>query len=123
MTLTIELYGLELWGHHGVEEDERRDGQRFLFDLWLDVPETALSDRLEDAVDYREVAALVREVSDGRQYRLLEPLAAALADALLARFPAERARVRVRKPDVTLDPPVEFSAVSVERRASAQASA
>jgi dihydroneopterin aldolase len=117
--LTIELYGLELWGHHGVDEAERRDGQRFLFDLWLDVPETALSDRLEDAVDYREVAALVREVSGGRQYRLLEPLAAALADAILARFPVERARVRVRKPDVSLDPPVEFSAVSVERRASA----
>lgn len=119
MTLTIELYGLELWGYHGVNEDERRDGQRFLFDLWLGVSDAALSDRIEDAVDYRKVAALVRELSDGRQFRLLESLAAAVAEAILARFPVERARVRVRKPDVGLDPPVEWSAVSAERPASA----
>ena len=30
MTLAIELQGLELWGYHGVLEEERRDGQRFL---------------------------------------------------------------------------------------------
>jgi len=119
MTVTIELRGLELHGRHGVEEDERREGQRFLFDLWLDVPaEVAASDRIEDAVDYRAVVALVREVSDGRAFRLLEALAAAVAEAVLARFPVERARVRVRKPDVRLAAPVEFAAVSVERARS-----
>ena len=56
MGLTIELEGLELWGHHGVEEDERRDGQRFLFDVWLDVSDAALSDRIEEHVDYPQVA-------------------------------------------------------------------
>ena len=66
MSLTIELAGLELHGFHGVEADERRDGQRFLVDVELDVPDTAArSDRIEDAVDYREVVALVRGVSDG----------------------------------------------------------
>jgi dihydroneopterin aldolase len=115
MTVTVELAGLELFGYHGVGEDERRDGQRFLFDLWLDVPATpSESDRIEDAVDYREVLAVVREVSDGRPYALLEALAAAVAGALLRRFPLERVRVRVRKPDVRLDAPVEYSAATVE---------
>jgi len=114
---TIELAGIELHGYHGVNEDERRDGQRFLFDVWLEVPDgTGASDRIEDTIDYRRVAALVREVSDGRAYFLLEALAAALAEALLARFAAVTAvRVRVRKPEVRLDPPVEHSAVTVER--------
>ena len=75
----------------------------------------AARDRLEDAVDYRDVAACVREVSDGRAYHLLEALATALADELLARFPVERVSVRVRKPDVVLDPPVEYAAVSATR--------
>jgi dihydroneopterin aldolase len=119
MTVTVELRGLELHGRHGVLEDERREGQRFLFDLRLDVPdEAAASDRIEDAVDYRDVVALVREVSDGRDFRLLEALAAAVAEAVLARFPVERVRVRVRKPDVRLAAPVEFAAVSVERARS-----
>ena len=110
---TIELAGLEVFGHHGVNEDERWDGQRFLYDLELEVGEAGSSDRIEDAVDYREVAACVREVSESRAFHLLEALAAAVADALLDRFPAARVRVRVRKPDVRL--PVEHAAVSVER--------
>jgi dihydroneopterin aldolase len=115
--MRIELRGLELHGYHGVLDDERREGQRFLFDVELEVgEEAARSDRIEDAVDYREVAAAVREVSAARTHRLLESLAAAVADELLARFPAASVFVRVRKPDVRLDPPVESSAVSVERR-------
>jgi dihydroneopterin aldolase len=114
---TIELVGLELHGYHGVNEDERRDGQPFVFDVWLEVPDgTGADDRIEETIDYREVAALVREVSDGRKFRLLEALAATLAEALLARFPADAARVRVSKPQVQLDPPVAESAVTVERR-------
>ena len=113
----IELVGLQLYGYHGVNEDERRDGQPFVFDDRLEVPDgTGTSDRIEDTVDYRAVAALVREVSDRRAYRLLEALAAALADALLDRLPAVQAvRVRVGKPEVKLDPPVDYSAVTVER--------
>jgi dihydroneopterin aldolase len=113
--MQIELRGIELHGRHGVLPEERERGQRFLFDVVLDVPEAAASDRLEDAVDYREVAAAVRDVSDGRAFELLEALAAAVADELLARFPVEHVRVRVRKPDVVLDPKVEFAAASVER--------
>ena len=40
-----------------------------------------------------------------------------MADALLARFPVERVRVRVRKPDVELGLPVEYTAAT--RRAGA----
>ena len=113
--MRIELRGLELHGFHGALDEERRDGQRFLFDVELEVGEVGASDRLEEAVDYRDVAACVREVSDGRAYRLLEALASDLADELLARFPAERVEVRVRKPQVVLDPPVEYAAVSAVR--------
>ena len=118
--MTIELAGIELCGHHGVLETERRDGQRFLVDLELDLADerAAAGDRIEDAVDYREVVARVREVSDARAFHLLESLAAALADALLVGFPITAVRVRVRKPDVVLDPPVEHAAVVVERRRS-----
>ena len=113
--MKIELLGIALHGYHGALEHERRDGQRFLFDVELEVGEAGASDRLEDAVDYRDVAACVREVSDGRAYTLLEALATALADELLARFPVQRVVVRVCKPDVVLDPPVELAAVTATR--------
>lgn len=115
--MTIELEGLVVFGHHGYLEEERRLGQRFLVDLWVDLDEDATaSDRIEDTADYRRLAALVREVFGGPSRLLLEGLAGAVADGVLARFGSvERVRVRVRKPDVVLEPPVEHAAVIVER--------
>ena len=113
--MKVELHGIELHGFHGVLDEERRDGQRFLYDVELDVGERGTSDRIEDAVDYRDVAATVREVND-RQFRLLEALACAVADAIIERFPVERVKVRVRKPEVRpAGLLVEHSAVTVER--------
>jgi 7,8-dihydroneopterin aldolase/epimerase/oxygenase len=114
--LTIELAGLELFGYHGVLAEEREQGQRFLVDLWLELADTTAGDTdlIGDAVDYRAVVAVVREVSDGRAFQLLEAFAADLARTLLARFPLARARVRVRKLDVKLDLPVDHAAVEVE---------
>jgi dihydroneopterin aldolase len=100
MSVTIELRGLRLHGRHGVYPHEKEQGQDFVFDVQLDVGERGLSDRLEDAVDYSEVASTVQEVSDARSYDLLEALATAVADELLRRFGAERAVVRVTKPAV-----------------------
>jgi 7,8-dihydroneopterin aldolase/epimerase/oxygenase len=111
----VELEGLEVFGRHGVEDDERREGRPFFYDVALEVSEAARSDRIEDAVDYREVAELVRVVSDERRFDLLEALAAAVADLLLARFDVERVRVRVRK-QKPYGVPAEWAAATVERR-------
>lgn len=115
--MRIELSGLVVFGHHGYLEEERRLGQRFLVDLWVDVRGAATeTDRIDDTVDYRRLAGVVREVFGGRERLLLEGLAGAVADGIFERFAAvERARVRVRKPDVVLDPPVDYAAAVVER--------
>jgi dihydroneopterin aldolase len=98
--ITVEVRELCVFGHHGVHEEERERGQDFVFDVELEVGERGTSDRLEDAVDYVEVARAVQAVSDARQYALLEALASAVADELERRFSPERVRVRVRKPEV-----------------------
>jgi dihydroneopterin aldolase len=111
----VELKGLHIFGYHGVEEEEQRLGQLFLYDVEMEVGNRGASDRIEDAVDYREVAQAIREVSN-RRFNLLEALAAAVADTLLERFPIEHVRVRVRKPQVKpAGMTVEHSAVIVER--------
>jgi dihydroneopterin aldolase len=115
--VTIQLVGLVVFGHHGYLEEERRLGQRFLVDVDVEVDDAAAStDRIEDTVDYRKIAEAVRDVFAGEERLLLEALAGATADAILERFDdAQRARVRVRKPDVVLVPPVEHAALVAER--------
>jgi dihydroneopterin aldolase len=98
--ITVEVRDLRLFGRHGVHEDERERGQDFVFDVELEVGERGTTDRFEDAVDYVEIARAIQEVSEARQYALLEALASAVADELERRFSPERTRVRVRKPEV-----------------------
>jgi dihydroneopterin aldolase len=113
--MKVELRGLELVGHHGVTEEERERGQLFVYDIELEVGERGADDRIETAVDYREVATAVREVAE-RRHRLLEALAASIADMLVERFSVERARVRVRKPEVRpAGVELEFAAATAER--------
>jgi dihydroneopterin aldolase len=114
--LILELVGLHVFGYHGVEEEERRLGQLFLFDVRLEVGDRGASDRLDEAVDYTQVASAIRELSSGERFDLLEALATRTADLLMERFSPEQLRVRVRKPQVKpAGMTVEYSAVTVER--------
>jgi dihydroneopterin aldolase len=107
----VELHGLEAFGRHGVNDDERRAGQTFLFDVAVEIPEPK-EDSIDATVDYRGVRDVVTAVCEKESYKLLETLAGATADALVATFPAQTVRVRVRKPGITW---ADWSAVTVER--------
>ncbi len=111
--MIVQLRGLEVFGRHGAYEAEREQGQLFWFDVELEVGDRGADDDLEGAVDYTQVAAAIRELSDGHRFQLLEALATAVADDLERRFGPERLAVTVRKRPAGL--PVEWSAVTVRR--------
>ena len=109
--MIVQVHGLELFGRHGVNEDERRDGQAFIFDVWLEINQPR-EDAIDATVDYRRVRDIVKSVNEAESYRLLETLAAAAADALRAELPVTRVRVSVRKPGVAW---AEWTGVTCER--------
>jgi 7,8-dihydroneopterin aldolase/epimerase/oxygenase len=111
--MIVELRSLEVFGHHGAYEEERRDGQVFLFDVQLDVGERGADDDLAHAVDYTKIAARIRELSDTNRFDLLEGLATFVADSLFEQFRPGHLELRVRKRPAGL--PVEHSAVIVRR--------
>jgi dihydroneopterin aldolase len=110
----VFVQGIQFYGYHGVAEEERRQGQRFLVDveLSMDLRPAGGSDELSASIDYAEVLRLVKEIGEREQYRLLEALAERVATALLERFPAAGVRVRASKPATPL--PGVFEAVGVE---------
>ncbi|HEV8460884.1 MAG TPA: dihydroneopterin aldolase [Gaiellaceae bacterium] len=114
--MILELAGLHVFGYHGVEEEEKRLGQLFLFDVQMEVGNRGANDRLDEAIDYTQVAAAIREISNAERFELIEALASRTADVLFERFRPERLRVRVRKPQVKpAGMTVEYSAATVER--------
>jgi dihydroneopterin aldolase len=109
--MIVEIRGLELHGKHGVDEEERSEGQTFLVDITLDVADPA-EDELEATFDYRRARDVVRSLNDRGSYKLLETFAAAAADALHAEAGVERVSVTVRKPGI---PWAEWTAATAER--------
>ena len=110
--MIIELHGLELFGYHGVLEEEKQNGQTFWYDVELEAGEWGATDRIEEAVDYRLVVDAVREVN-AQRFELLEALASTVAETLIDRFALARVKVRVRKRPAGM--PVEYTAVTAER--------
>jgi 7,8-dihydroneopterin aldolase/epimerase/oxygenase len=109
--MIVEVHGLELFGRHGVDDEERRDGQAFLFDVTLEIAEPK-EDAIDATIDYRLVRDIVQRVNDEESYQLLETLAAATADALNAELRVKRVRVTVRKPGIAW---AEWTGVTCER--------
>jgi dihydroneopterin aldolase len=110
----ILLHGIQFHGYHGVREEERKLGQRFVVDveLVLDLREAGRRDDLAASVDYERVHALVVEIGTREQFRLLEALATRIASTLLEECPVQRVTVRAAKPSPPM--PGLVGGVSVE---------
>lgn len=109
------LEGMVFYGYHGVEEDEKRLGQRFVVDVELtsDLSRAGRSDLLQDTINYAAVYRLVRGVMEGPSHNLIESLAEEIATRILADARVEEVRVRVKKPSVPIKGSI-LSAAAVE---------
>ncbi len=92
----IELRGLRIRGHHGVFDHERRDGQDFVVDItvWIDLAAAAASDDLADTVDYGALAQRAADIVAGPPRKLIETVAAEIADGRHGRRAGTRRRSR-----------------------------
>jgi dihydroneopterin aldolase len=118
-SVRVEITGLSLYTHHGVEEAERVVGQRLLFDLSFELGEcdATVTDRVEDTVDYADVCQQVALAAQERSYKTLERLCSAVADRMIDRYGAEAVTVRASKPEPPIALPVEEVSVEVWKEA------
>lgn len=105
MTDELAVLGIECFGHHGVFDSERRDGQTFVIDLVLgiDTSPAAASDDLRDTVDYGSLVTSVKAAVENDPVDLIETLAQRIASVCLTDGRVEWARVSVHKPDAPID--------------------
>ena len=116
VSVDVELRGLSIYTHHGVSDAEQEIGQRLEFDVNFDVPDcdAVLTDRVEDTIDYGDVADIVALAATERSYRTLERLAHVVGERLIERYGSERVRVRATKPEPPLPLAIEEVAVEVQ---------
>ena len=116
-SVQVELRGLSIYTHHGVTDAEQEIGQRLVLDISFDVPDcdAVLTDRIEDTIDYAEVADIVALAATERSYRTLERLCGVIAERLMVRFGSDLVRVRAAKPEPPIPLAIEEVAVEVVR--------
>ena len=117
MTDELALTGLDCWGHHGVFEHERREGQRFVVDLVLgiDTAPAAASDDLSATVDYGSLALSVKAAVESDPVDLIETLAQRISDVCLLDSRVEWVRATVHKPDAPIDASFRDVALTITR--------
>jgi dihydroneopterin aldolase len=109
--------GIECFGHHGVFEFEKREGQIFVIDLVLgmDTAPAAASDDLQDTVDYGSLVASVKAAVEKDPVDLIETLAHRIAGICLLDPRVEWVRVTVHKPDAPIDATFSDVALTITR--------
>ncbi|MFC5714483.1 dihydroneopterin aldolase [Thalassorhabdus alkalitolerans] len=114
----IFVNGMEFYAYHGVFPEENKLGQRFRVDLTLeaDLSEAAASDDLKKSVNYGEAYQVVKEIVEGQTYDLVETIAQAITDKVLAEFSIiERVTVKVIKPDPPIPGHYDYVAIELTR--------
>jgi dihydroneopterin aldolase len=127
VTDELALLGLECWGHHGVLEHERREGQPFVVDLvlGLDTGPAAASDDLADTVDYGGLALAVKSAVERDPVDLIETLAERIAGVCLTDDRVDWCRITVHKPRAPIEATFRDVALTIHRstRTTAKAEA
>ncbi|WP_327143344.1 dihydroneopterin aldolase [Nocardia sp. NBC_01327] len=114
----IELRGLRVFGHHGVFDFEKRDGQEFLVDvtLWTDFSAAVKSDDVADTVHYGELADQVVRIVSGEPRDLIETVVSEIADEVMNDPRIQAVEVVLHKPSAPIPHTFEDVRVVTSRR-------
>ena len=95
----IAIVDLEVFYRVGVPEAERAQPQRLLLTLRLETDFTtaAKTDAIGDTIDYFAVTQRLLKFGEHREWKLIEKLAADIADNVLAEFQPAAVTVEVKK--------------------------
>jgi dihydroneopterin aldolase len=96
---SVFIRGLEFEASHGYTAAERRATRRFRVSLELRHPLRVPSqtDRLPDTVDYRRVCEIATRIGTESTTRLLERLAARIAESIQEVYPRAEITVELEK--------------------------
>lgn len=111
----ITIVDLEVFYCVGVTDEERAKPQRLLVtvDMNFDFSSAAVSDRIEKTINYQKVTDDLLNFGEARSWKLLEKLAANIADMVLTEYQPQAVFVEVKKFSI---PQARHVAVSLVRQ-------
>ena len=114
----IIVKGLKLFAFHGVNPEEKENGQEFVIDLTASLSLTVpcVTDNVEDTVSYAKIIKTVKRVFLEEKYDLLEKAAQVIAEAVLNEYDKiSEVTVTVKKPFAPIKADFDYVAVEITR--------
>lgn len=96
----ILIKNLNLFGYHGVREEEKRNGQNFRFNVEVSLNKDNLvkNDCMEDTLNYSEMINIIKDINNQNRFNLLETLSKTIAGRIMDMSPMiGKVKVRVEK--------------------------
>ena len=118
MPLTIQVEGINVYGTHGVYDQEKKDGQNFRIDLLIELRENILnfenykSESFHNTINYEYLVDEVINVSDNNSFDLIETFAYEILNSLRKYSNISKATVTIHKPNSPLKELVEDISVT-----------
>ena len=111
---------MDFFGYHGLLEEEKVLGQRFIVDLelFLGLEQAGSNDDLSLSINYAEVFNVVSKIVREDRFHLIEALAETIANTLLSNYPLDAILVQVKKPQAPIPGIFDHVAVEIYREAS-----
>lgn len=115
----IYIENLELFGYHGVLEQEQELGQKFIVGatLYLDTRKAGKTDSLKESLDYSEVCQKIKEIVERQRFLLIERVAEIIAEKLLLNYETlKEVEITVKKPWAPVMVHLDTVSVTIRRK-------
>lgn len=114
----ILIRNLKIFAYHGVNPEEKQDGQNFVFDIdaYVDISVPCESDNVEDTVSYAKIIKETVRIFTCQKDDLLERAAQRVADGLFEKFDKiQSLRILLKKPEAPIKADFEYVGVEIFR--------
>ena len=113
------IKGLELFGFHGVNREEKAMGQKFIVDavLLMDMEEACERDSIDSTINYAELCHELQDVFRSEKHDLIEKAATVMCDYILLNYrQVNEVDLTLKKPWAPVHLPMEYPAVRIVRK-------
>lgn len=110
----IIIKGLKLFAYHGVNPEEKENGQNFVLDITaeLDADTAKQSDDVDDTVSYAKIIKTARAVFTEKSYDLIEVAANKVGTEIMRTYKKlQKVTVLLMKPEAPIKADFEYVAV------------
>ena len=112
------IKGLEIFAHHGVMQEEKENGQKFVLDITatLDLTKAGQTDNLNDTVNYAKMIGTITAVFLSEKNDLIERAAERVADSLLKNYEKIKSvTVFIKKPEAPINADFEYVGIEITK--------